>query len=48
MIKWLMRYMEKHFTEKEIREIIERDLPEFHLAKNPPKRKGGNTDEQQS
>jgi len=42
MIKWFMRFKRElpHYSEKQIREIIERDLPEFHLAKNPPKRKG--------
>jgi len=37
-IGWIIK--KRPFSEKEIREIIERDLPEFHLAKNPPKRKG--------
>ena len=45
MIKWLLEMMTpeiKHFTEGEIRHIIERDLPTHHLKRRPTKKGGRN------
>lgn len=41
MIKFLTRYVIEttHFSEQQIRDIIKRDLPEFHLRKRPTKKK---------
>lgn len=36
MITWILK--KRTFSEKEIREIIERDLPEYHLKKRPTKK----------
>ena len=47
MLKWITRFTIPltHYSEKQIREIIERDLPTHHLKrKAPPRRKHDNSD----